>query len=72
MRSSLPPSRPCSERQQSALWPSVVEGHSYEEIAAALGSSVQSIKNSVHRARAGLADRMQNAAPAAAAAEKKR
>lgn len=60
------------ERQQSALWLSVVEGHSYEEIAAALGSSVQSIKNLVHRARAGLADRMQNAAPAAAAAEKKR
>ncbi len=50
------------ERQQSALWLAVVEGHSYDEIASGLGSSVQSVKNLVHRARAALADRMQDAA----------
>ena len=46
------------ERQQTALWLAVVEGHSYEEIASVLGSSVQSVKNLVHRARATLADRL--------------
>lgn len=56
------------EPQQSALWLAVVEGHSYEEIAAVLGTSVQSVKNRVHRARAALADRMQD--PAALAVEK--
>ena len=54
------------ERQQSALWMSVVEGHSYDEIAGVLGASVQSVKNLVHRARAALADRMQEAAMVAA------
>jgi len=56
------------ERQQSALWLAVVEGHSYEEIAGVLGTSVQSVKNRVHRARATLVDRMQE--PAAIAVEK--
>jgi RNA polymerase sigma-70 factor, ECF subfamily len=51
------------ERQQSALWLAVVEGHSYDEIASGLDCSVQSVKNLVHRARAALADRMQDAAP---------
>lgn len=61
------------ERQQSALWLAVVEGESYEQIASGLGSSVQSVKNLVHRARATLADRMQaEAASANAPAEKKR
>lgn len=61
------------ERQQSALWLAVVEGESYEQIASGLGSSVQSVKNLVHRARATLADRMQaEAANANAPAEKKR
>jgi RNA polymerase sigma-70 factor, ECF subfamily len=54
------------ERQQSALWLSVVEGHSYDEIAGILGASVQSVKNLVYRARAALADRMQEAATVAA------
>ena len=54
------------ERQQSALWLAVVEGHSYAEIAGVLGASVQSVKNLVHRARAALADRMQDAAAVAA------
>ncbi len=54
------------EPQQSALWLAVVEGRPYEEIAAVLGTSVQSVKNRVHRARAALADRMQEAAPLAA------
>jgi RNA polymerase sigma-70 factor (ECF subfamily) len=53
------------ERQQTALWLAVVEGQSYEEIASVLGSSVQSVKNLVHRARATLADRMaETAVPA--------
>lgn len=56
------------ERQQSALWLAVVEGQSHEEIARGLGSSVQSVKNLVHRARATLAARMEReGAPAAAA-----
>lgn len=54
------------ERQQSALWLAVVEGQSYDEIASGLGTSIQSVKNLVHRARAALADRMQDAAPLAA------
>jgi RNA polymerase sigma-70 factor (ECF subfamily) len=54
------------ERQQTALWLAVVEGHSYEEIAGVLGSSVQSVKNLVHRARAGLADQGIQAANGAA------
>ena len=54
------------ERQQTALWLAVVEGHSYEQIASVLGSSVQSVKNLVHRARATLADRLgETAIPAA-------
>jgi RNA polymerase sigma-70 factor (ECF subfamily) len=54
------------ERQQTALWLAVVEGQSYEEIASVLGSSVQSVKNLVHRARATLADRLaETAIPAA-------
>jgi RNA polymerase sigma-70 factor (ECF subfamily) len=54
------------ERQQTALWLAVVEGQSYEEIASVLGSSVQSVKNLVHRARATLADRLaETAVPAA-------
>jgi RNA polymerase sigma-70 factor, ECF subfamily len=60
------------ERQQSALWLAVVEGQSYDEIAAGLGSSVQSVKNLVHRARATLADRMAESPPAAPAPEKAR
>ena len=64
------------ERQQTALWLAVVEGQSYEEIAALLGSSVQSVKNLVHRARANLADRMaaatRAAAPATASSEARR
>lgn len=55
------------ERQQTALWLAVVEGQPYEEIAALLGSSVQSVKNLVHRARASLAQRMHEAASPAAA-----
>ncbi|MFO0691125.1 MAG: sigma-70 family RNA polymerase sigma factor [Myxococcota bacterium] len=55
------------ERQQTALWLAVVEGQSYEEIAGLLGSSVQSVKNLVHRARANLTDRMGAPTPAAAA-----
>lgn len=55
------------ERQRTALWLAVVEGQAYEEIAALLGSSVQSVKNLVHRARANLADRMHEAARPAAA-----
>jgi RNA polymerase sigma-70 factor (ECF subfamily) len=58
------------ERQQSALWLAVVEGQSYDEIASGLGTSVQSVKNLVHRARAALADRMHDAA--SIAAEKRR
>lgn len=63
------------ERQQSALWLAVVEGQSYDEIATGLGSSVQSVKNLVHRARATLADRMAESLPPVAAepaAEKSR
>lgn len=60
------------ERQQTALWLAVVEGQSYEEIAGLLGSSVQSVKNLVHRARANLADRMAETARAVPAAEAKR
>jgi RNA polymerase sigma-70 factor (ECF subfamily) len=46
------------ERQRSALWLAAVEGHSYEEIAEVLETSVASVKSLVHRARANLADRM--------------
>ncbi|MBY0399990.1 sigma-70 family RNA polymerase sigma factor [Myxococcota bacterium] len=60
------------ERQQTALWLAVVEGQSYDEIAALLGSSVQSVKNLVHRARANLADRMSEPARVVPAAEGKR
>ena len=60
------------ERQQTALWLAVVEGQSYEEIAGLLGSSVQSIKNLVHRARAALVDQLSPPASAAPAAEGKR
>lgn len=60
------------ERQQTAIWLAVVEGQSYEEIAGLLGSSVQSVKNLVHRARANLADRMGETARAVPAAEAKR
>lgn len=60
------------ERQQTALWLAVVEGQPYEEIAGLLGSSVQSVKNLVHRARANLADRMGDPARAVPAAEAKR
>ena len=60
------------ERQQTALWLAVAEGQSYTEIAGVLGSSVQSVKNLVHRARANLADRMGETAHAVPAAEAKR
>jgi RNA polymerase sigma-70 factor (ECF subfamily) len=46
------------ERQRSALWLAVVEGHSYEEIAEVLETSISSVKSLVHRARASLANRM--------------
>ncbi len=46
------------ERQRSALWLAAVEGHSYEEIAEILETSIPSVKSLVHRARASLADRM--------------
>jgi len=58
------------ERQRSALWLAAVEGHSYEEIAEVLETSISSVKSLVHRARANLADRM--AAPAEAIAEDQR
>jgi RNA polymerase sigma-70 factor (ECF subfamily) len=60
------------ERQQTALWLSVVEGQSYDEIASLLGSSVQSVKNLVHRARVSLAASLAEATAGAAAAENER
>lgn len=50
------------ERQRSALWLAVVEGHSYVEVAEILETSVASVKSLVHRARAQLVERMQNEA----------
>lgn len=47
------------ERQRSALWLAAVEGYSYAEIAEVLGTSDASVKALVHRARANLADRLQ-------------
>lgn len=46
------------ERQRMALWLSAVEGQSYAEIAAALGTTDKSVKSLVHRARAGLAGKL--------------
>jgi RNA polymerase sigma-70 factor (ECF subfamily) len=59
------------ERQQTALWLAVVEGHAYDEIAGVLGTSVQSVKNLVHRARATLADRLGEADRSGAAEERR-
>lgn len=59
------------ERQQTALWLAAVEREPYEEIAAVLGSSVQSVKNLVHRARATLVDQLRMPASAAPASEEK-
>jgi len=50
------------ERQRSALWLAVVEGHSYAEIADALETTTGSVKSLVHRARAAVADRLAEAA----------
>ncbi|MFK7895476.1 MAG: RNA polymerase sigma factor [Myxococcota bacterium] len=55
------------ERQRSALWLAVVEGHSYAEVADILETSTASVKSLVHRARAQLVERMQTEAEAAAA-----
>jgi len=49
------------ERQRSALWLSAVEGNSYAEIAEILETTTQSVKSLIHRARAGIADRMAEA-----------
>ena len=46
------------ERQRSALWLAAVQGYSYEEIAGILETTSASVKALVHRARVGLADRM--------------
>jgi len=46
------------ERQRSALWLSAVEGLSYREVAQALDTTEASVKTLVHRARAGLAARL--------------
>ena len=46
------------ERQRSALWLTAVEGYSHEEVAEVLETTAASVKALVHRARAGLADRM--------------
>lgn len=54
------------ERQRAALLLSAVEGLSYAEVAAALGTTEKSVKALVHRARAALADRMAAARPVAA------
>lgn len=47
------------ERQRSALWLAAVEGHAYEEIATMLDTTTASVKSLVHRARSGLADRIE-------------
>ncbi len=51
------------ERQRAALWLSAVEGLSYAEVAQALETTEKSVKSLVHRARAGLVDRMAEAHP---------
>ena len=43
------------ERQRIALWLAAVEGQSYAEVAASLGTSEKSVKSLVHRARSTLA-----------------
>ena len=44
------------ERQRAALWLAAVEGQSYAEVAAAIGTSEKAVKALVHRARAALAE----------------
>src|SRR5439155_360988 len=39
------------ERQRAALWLAAVEGQSYAEVAAAIGTSEKAVKALVHRAR---------------------
>ena len=46
-------------RQRMALWLCAVEGLAYSEIAEALDTTEKSVKSLVHRARATLADRLQ-------------
>jgi len=46
-------------RQRMALWLCAVEGLAYAEIAEALDTTEKSVKSLVHRARATLADRLQ-------------
>lgn len=58
------------ERQRSALWLAAVEGYAYAEIAEILKTSIPSIKSLVHRARATLANRMEEEAPIDAEAQR--
>ena len=47
------------ERQRAALWLTAVEGLSYAEVAESLEISESAVKALVHRARSGLADRLE-------------